>query len=286
MDTTMESISMTVWHAEYQERMDGWKLLETVLHLVDVQATYSDFERSTVLTVTHKTIIVENPVRSSRSNDILAHIHSLSLNKIAELKSIQVNRSICADSITEVMTVKHILDEIEQGGFKQIAAIVYAVITKFPISSATVRSCANCKQMLFNRTECESVSCVDMDFNGPKFIEKFYMNVSLTDHSGTLNCRITDTYGKQIFGRSAQELKATQEDDLNKIDQRYNLERFAIKVVVRPTSNKKHSAEIVSIESHHPDAMEKALKIWKHNQRNSQRKHNFLLINIYEDYYF
>lgn len=182
----MESISMTVWHTEYQERMEDWEPLKTVLQLVDVHAKYSDFEQSPALTVISKTIIVENPVESSRSNDILAYIHGLSPEKMAELKSIQVKRLISAASITEVMSVKHILDEITQGGAKVVAAIVYAVITKFEISSASTKTCANCKRFLFGYSaECANAACAEKEFNGPKQIDRFFMKVSLADHSGT-----------------------------------------------------------------------------------------------------
>ncbi|XP_055306191.1 protein hold'em [Sitodiplosis mosellana] len=262
MDMTTESISMTVWHAEYQERMDQWKPLETVLHLVDVRAEYSEFERSTVLSVTSKTIIVENPMYSSRSNEILVYLHELDAEKFNELKSNQPKAVVNAATIKDVMTVKGILNAIERDPSKEISAIVYGVITKFDITSGVVKSCVHCKRMLLrNRNECGTASCETSTTNGPRYIDKIFMAVSVADHSGTLNCRINDEYAVNILGHTAQQLKALPDDDVNAIFENFMLQRFAVKMIVRPKSQTEYFASILSIATEPPKDVAKALKL-------------------------
>lgn len=261
MDTTMSSISMTVWHADYLERMDHWTPLETILHLVDVRAEYSEFERATVLSLMPKTIIVENPTHSSRSNEILALIHTMSLDKIEELKTNELKPGIDVAAIKEVMSVRRILNALERDQGKDIAAIVYGVITKFDINAALVRICANCRRMLpGNDTECKNESCAAMEFNGPKYFDRFYMAVSVTDHSGTLDCRITDEHGKHILGHTAQQVKDMSEEQLQIMFNAFNLKRLCIKVIARSKAETKYSANIVSIQFEEPYVMAQALK--------------------------
>lgn len=248
---------MTVWHPDYQQRMDQWKPLETILQLVDVRFEYSTFERSTVLSITSRTIIIENPVNSSRSSEILAYIHELSLDKISALKNNYEKSSIPGAAIKDVMSVKRIRVEIERDPTKEIAAIVYGVITKFDINAATVRTCAHCKRLIRGRSEC---GCDLTQKDGPRYVEKFYMAVSIADHSGTLNCRIVDEYAQQTIGYSAQELKPMTEDSIDAIFNKFILERFAVKVIVRPKSQTEYFASIVSIETHHPSDVATALK--------------------------
>lgn len=267
MDQTVDSMIMTVWHADYHDRMEDWKPFQTILHLIDVRAEYSDFERTTTLTLTSKTIIIENPSNSTRNLELQAYIQLLSEDQIEALKSAQSNATIDLDAITEVFTVKRILDQIERrdgnGGTNDIAAIVYAVITKFDIDSALIKSCVHCKRFLTrNSDQCEHEACKNamMTVDGPKFIERIYMAVSIADHSGTLNCRMMDEYATQFFGYSAAELKALPEQEIDALFQRYILQRFAVKVIVKRKSTNEYFASVLSIENVRSADMAAALK--------------------------
>ncbi|XP_031636680.1 protein hold'em-like [Contarinia nasturtii] len=259
MDRTTELVSMVVWNPEYQARMELWKPMETILQLVDIRFEYSSFERSTVLSITSRTIIIENPANSSRSNEIMAHIHSISVEKYNELKS-NKQKSIGPDAIKDVMSVHRIRDEMERDPTKEIAAIVYGVITKFDINAAIVKSCVNCKKLLLNRNECGMPNCDSIQSNGPRYVDKVYMAVSVTDHSGTLNCRIVDEHAQHILGHSAQGLKSMAEDDVDAIFNKFILERFAVKLIVRFKSKTEYFASIVSIETHNSHDVAEVLK--------------------------
>lgn len=257
----MDSMLMTVWHSDYQERMEQWKPLETILHLVGVRAEHSDFERSTVLSVTTKTIIVENPIQSSRVNELMVYIHTLDEEKFNKLKNHQQKSVVDVAAIRGVMTVKRILDAIERDPTKEIAAIVYGVITKFDINGAVVKSCVHCKRFLFrNRNECGTASCDVVQTNGPRYINKVFMAVSMADHTGTLNCRISDEYAVNILGHTAQQLKELSEDDVDAIFNKFILQRFAVKMIIRPKSQTDYFANILSIDTQPANQMAHALK--------------------------
>lgn len=265
MDTTVDAMMMTIWHADYHERMDHWKPFETVLHLVDIRAEYSSFERATTLTSISKTIIIENPSKSTRCMELLVHIQMLTEDQLELLKLTQSTAPIDLDAITEVFTVKRILDHFERdgnGGAKESAALVYGVITKFGINSATIKSCVHCKRFFTrNRNQCENEACNAMTVaDGPKYMERIYMAVSIADHSGTLNCRMMDEYATQILGYSADELKSLPEEEIDAIFERFILQRFAIKVIVKQKSANEYFANVLSIENVRSADMAAAMK--------------------------
>lgn len=267
MDSTADTMMMTIWYADYHERMDHWKPFETVLHLVDIRAEYSSFECTTALTCISKTIIIENPSKSTRCMELLAYLETLSEDQFELLKLTQSTGTIDLAAITEVFTVKRILDQLERDGngcVKEIAALVYGVITEFGINSATIKSCVHCKRFFTrNRDHCENEICNAKAVNdGPKYIERIYMNVSIADHSGTLNCRMVDEYAAQLLDHSAAELKSLSEDEIDAIFDRFILQRFAVKVIVKQKVKdaKQYFANVLSIENIRSADMAAAMK--------------------------
>lgn len=262
MDSTADAMTMTIWYADYHDRMDQWKPFETILHLVDVGANYSDFERTTALTLTSKTIIIENPTPSIRSMELLAYIQMLTDDQLELLKQVQSTAAIDLAAITEVFTIKRILDQLERddnGGPNEIAALVYGVITKFGINSATIKCCVHCKRFLTrDREQCENEACTATD-GEPNYTERIYMAVSFADHSATLDGRMMDENAMKLLGYSGGELKSLPEEEIDAIFERFILQRFAIKVIVRRKSPNEYFANVLSIENIHSDELAAAL---------------------------
>lgn len=257
----MELIVLTVWQSDYYPLMDAWKPLVTILHLVDVRAEFSSFERATVLSMTPKTIIIENPTQSSRYGELLAHIHCLSIDKYNELKQVQPKNAIDPATIKEVMSVRRILHEIDRDPSKDVQAIVYGVITKFNIDAALVKACAHCNRFLArNQDECGNRNCALIETDDPRIAIKVYMPISIADHSGTLNGHINDENAQKILGHTAQELKLLPEATIDDIYSRFILNRFEIKVVIKPKSQTEYSANVLSIEEQDPNVIAVAMK--------------------------
>lgn len=82
---------------------------------------------------------------------------------------------------TEVYTIKRILDQLERddnGGAKEIAALVYGVITKFDDNSVFIKCCIHCKRVFTrNRYQCENEACGTMlvPDDGPNYTERIYV---------------------------------------------------------------------------------------------------------------
>lgn len=267
MDATVDAITMTVWHTGYHDRMDRWQPFETILHLVDVSASFSDFERTTSLTLTSRTIIIENPTNSTRSMELQVYLQMLSEHQLDVLKQAHSTAAIDEASITEVYTVKRILDQLERddhsGGTKGIAALVYGVITKFGINSAIVKCCAHCNRFLTrDRDRCANETCNAMAVTngGPHYTDRIYMPVSFADHSGTLNGRMMDEHAEHLLGYSGAELKLMPEEEIDSIYEQYILQRFAIKVIVKGKSSTEYFANILTIERVDSDDLAAALK--------------------------
>lgn len=266
MDSTVDEMTLTVWSPDYHGLMDQWKPFKTILHLVDVGANFSDFERTTALALTSKTIIIENPTNSTRCMELLAHIQSLSEDQIELLKQAQPTVAIDLASITEVFTIQRIMDQLERddnGGTKEIAALVYGVITKFGINSATIKCCIHCKRFFArNRDQCENAACNAMPVpdGGPNYTERIYMAVSFADHSATLDGRMMDENAVQLLGHSGAELKSLPEEEIDAIFERFILQRFAIKVIVKRKSANDYFVNVLSIEPVHSDDLAAAMK--------------------------
>lgn len=263
MDSTVETMTMTIWYADYHDLMEQWKPFRTVLHLIDVGANYSDFERATALTLTSRTIIIENPTRSTRSMELLAYIQMLSEDHLKLLRQAQPTAVIDLAAITEVYTIKRILDQLDNSNVKEIAAVVYGVITKFGINSAVIKCCVHCKRFFTrNRDQCENEACNTMlvPDDGPNYTERIYMAVSFADHSGTLDGRMMDENAQQLLGHSGAELRSLPEEQIDAIFERYILQRFAIKVLVKRKAANEYFANILSIENIQSDELTAALR--------------------------
>lgn len=56
-------MTLTIWHNDWISRAQQfWQPMKTVLHLIDVKVSYSDFYKSSILGLTSKSLIYENPV--------------------------------------------------------------------------------------------------------------------------------------------------------------------------------------------------------------------------------
>lgn len=272
MDTTKNSMPLIIWSPEYQQMADKWISMQTILHLVDVFFEYSEYDRSHILTLNSRSILIENPIRSSRSNSLLAHIHGLPAAEIDELKGVQpkVNAIDAVDlnAITEVMTAGKILRRIDDGTGTDFTVKFYGVITKFDIDSSfgrdpIIKCCIHCDRYLGKNQKCDNVYCIPKLGNGRDYIEKYSVTLNVTDHSGTLvNCRISDEYATVLFGCSASEFKQLPESRIDDIKNEYHLERVVIKMIVKPKSRTDYAVNVLNIGSESPRTMAMQMKIY------------------------
>lgn len=272
MDTTKHSMPLIIWSPEYQQMADKWISMQTILHLVDVLFEYSEYDRSHILTLNSRSILIENPIQSSRSNSLLAYIHGLPIDQFVELKGVQQKMNaidaVDLDAITEVMTTEKILRLIDDGTGTDFTVKFYGVITKFDIEpgfgrNPIIKCCIHCDRYLVKNQKCDNVYCIPRLGNGQDYVEKFSIALNVSDHSGTLvNCRISNEYATTLFGCSAIEFKQQSDSRINDIKNEYYLERVVIKMIVKPKGRTDYAVNVLNIGAELPRIMAKQMKIY------------------------
>lgn len=239
MDESNGGVMLTIWGGDYVHRAQDWKPMETILHLVDVVADYSNFSKCVTLTLAKRSIIIEDPVSSARSHSLKNYVLNGSLPRLLDISGgsdIQVDLS----TITNVMSIHKIRDLCDAvDGEEQFTALVYAVITKFEIdlNNAYSKYCTKCNRLLKPQLiSCEDPNCI-MQLAGttdPIISEKFNVLVNLSDHTGSLvNCRLMDSYAANVLGHNITEYKNLSENEIEIIRSKYMLERYAVKILVK-----------------------------------------------------
>lgn len=244
MDTSMESMKMTLWSQDDCVRADKWKPLETILHLVDVRCSYSTFDRSMVLQMAGATIVIENPMHSSRVQPLREYIARIpvEVKNSWAAETPNADRQIDLSTITEVMSVQKIKD-LAMNSDRPFTAVVYAVITELHHDPTGLRRpiqryCLHCNQFIPSTSEyCSKHTCRVMAGPGKNYVDKFDIRMNLSDHSGTLkNCHMYDNYAAHFVSFQLDEYVNLPASAIDQIYWLHMLERRAIKVLVKRTS--------------------------------------------------
>lgn len=271
MDNTLDTMKITFWNKECIERAEKWVSLKTILHLVDVRSTYSVFEQATVLVVTRRTIITENPIQSSRATALLEYIKKLPKAYFDKLLIQPSNKNHCFADIKDVMTVQKIFDQFEINKNNEFTAILYGVITKLEIDPHSSRSpiikyCIHCNRYIQQNTEyCTNERCLMQLSAGKNFAEKFDIVVDLSDHSGTLNnCHLTEQNAINFLRYTIDDYKKLSEQEIEQFKWTYLLDRFAAKVHVKrgKASPTNMFISIVELTDANPEIIAENLKIY------------------------
>lgn len=271
MDSTCNGTMLTFWGNEYIQRANDWSPMVTILHLISVGAAFSDFNKRVGLTMRSKTIITENPVQSSRVNALMEYIIGLSDDDVNSLEPIEKPNytGVNLNEIKEVMNVRKIIslgDKIDESG-GEFTAISYAVITKFQIDSgfgAISKQCISCRKFLRgNNLCCENDNCKAKFLKenvSEQFVRKFFVSIDVSDHTGTLNCHLTDSYAEKVLQCSVEQFLTSDEEFINELKSKFLLNRFALKLLIKQkTPTAKMFASILDI--YETDPLEMASKI-------------------------
>lgn len=245
MDESMESIKMTLWAKDECARADKWQPLQSILQLVDVRCYYSAFDRAMVLQMVGATIIMENPLQSSRAAALRNYISKIPTEvqaKLLDARSDREAKTIDLDAIKDVMTVQKI-KELVSNSSVDFTAVLYAVITALEIDPTTrrrpvIRHCLHCNQYMAKDKEyCSEEKCLRKLVAGKNYVEKFDICMNLSDHTGTLNyCHMYDKYAAKFLNYELDDYLHLPEQLFEEIHWLHMLERRAIKVLVKRKS--------------------------------------------------
>lgn len=273
MDSTNKAVLLTLWNNEYIQRANDWRPLQTVLHLVDARKTYSDFHKTIVLTMNARTIITEDPVQSSKSKNLMEFICGLSQEKLTDLSTLEKRNSslINLEDINTVMTVQKIIglrDKIDEPE-DQFTALIYAVITNFDIGMGfdpISRYCVLCNKILIrsNSGSCENEIC-KAKFETENIVErelkKFNIAISVSDGTGTLNCRLTDQYAANVLKCSVAEFSHFDEKTIDELREKYLLARFSMKLLIKRKTMLRKAGFLMVLDIFETDPEEVAANI-------------------------
>lgn len=229
---------------------------------LDVRAEYSQYDRANVLTIDYRTIITENPTNSQRANDLL--VYARDHKTLQQIAAKRTGDDENVDQITEVMTVQKVLDQLTHG-VSRVAVIIFGVLSKFETdpefgASPVVKACSNCNRYLANtRMQCTEVGCVAAQASA---VDRFRILAWISDHTGTISCRINDEYANSLLKFNATAFKQLPESMIEQIKKRFVLQRFAIKVIVKPKQNSDYTASIVAITPTDPSEIAANLRTY------------------------
>lgn len=255
LDASMESMKMTLWSRDDCERADKWIALKTILHLVDVQCTFSTYDRAMILQVAGATIITENPIQSSRVKALRDYIKTIP-SDVQSKWSAQASADgapIDLNTITDVMSVQKIKDQAKKSE-REFTALLYGVITELDLDPTVNRrlvrrTCLHCNRYMSSSQEyCAEESCVQKSVPGKNYTEKFDIRLNVSDHTGTLsNCHMYDKYAIAFLNCDLNEYLRLPETAFEQINWLHMLERRAIKVLVKPKSDQTPFVNVLDI---------------------------------------
>lgn len=257
LDTSMESIKLTLWSRDLCERADKWKPLETILHLIDIGCFYSAYDRMMTLQVVASTILTENPRQSSRAKVLREYIAKIPIEVKTKWSTEEhiVGETIDLDTITEVMSVQKIKD-LAANSDREFTAVLYAVITELDLDPTSHRlpirrTCLHCHQFMTSNSEyCSKETCVQKSLPGKNYVDKFDIRMNLSDHSGSLNyCHMYDRYAAIFVNFELDEYLRLPETAFEQIYWLHMFERRAIKVHVKCRSNNTPFVQVLDIDA-------------------------------------
>lgn len=203
----------------------------------------------------------------------MAYVYTLDAEEYQKLTKIPRKSTdvVNIDEIKEVMTIKKILNRVKDGIDNQLGVVVYGVVTKFEIDpnydqSPFIKCCVICNRFLQKGCDvCTNTVCANellSTASTTSFIEKFNILIWISDHTGTLVCRINDDYAKTLLNHTVAELKLLSETAIEEIKNRYFLQRFAIKLVVKSKQQSEYLANVVEIVTLNPSDMAVGLRTY------------------------
>lgn len=157
------------------------------------------------------------------------------------------------------MCVRHLYDlgQTENINEEQVSAILYAVVTKYDIdgssqSGIVKKRCQNCNRYVPILNEfCDNEDCQIANFDqtlSDQFDYYYDIHISLSDHSGTINCRILKEYAEKLIGCPAKDFMNLDEKRKTEIKLKLIMERCRVKVVLRRKSVLRSTMTIIVLE--------------------------------------
>ncbi|XP_068155610.1 protein hold'em [Drosophila tropicalis] len=256
-----DGMIFTIWQPEWIRRSQYWQPRKTILYLIDVRTSYSEFYGSTVLTHSSCSLIYENP--QSPGDDLK---NLLNFAAVTPLKSFDFlaqtdsNSLPSAEEIRNQMTVKQIYaraeGDLRDAATEQFTTVLYAMVTKFDIDGLAMiinKKCKACHRLIpGNRSDCENESCqleFSLCYSGVRYAHFFNINLHLSDHTGTLiEARLAGVVAEHVLGLNAETFQVLLDREKSKLKWQYLLKYFEVKLLIRKQAAMRRNLSAIIID--------------------------------------
>ncbi|KAH8367893.1 hypothetical protein KR084_003926 [Drosophila pseudotakahashii] len=273
-----EGMLLSVWQPDWIRRAQQWEPRRTVLHVVDVRVSFSDFHRCPVLSHSNCTLICEHPQAAGEDCRLLlafaatVPLKSFDGSAQAELDNLPAGQTsrilyyvhilsglLVAASIQAQMTVRQIYSraegELQDASSIQFTAVLYGMVTKFDLDgfASHVNRNTVCQRLIpQNQEDCAGEAC-QMEFlvgsEGPRYTSHFNINIQLSDQTGTLiETRLAGSPAERILGLRAEDFEQLAERDKGQLKWRFLLKYFEARLLVKKPAGMRKNLMVVVVD--------------------------------------
>ncbi|XP_016997622.2 protein hold'em [Drosophila takahashii] len=256
-----EGMLLSIWQPDWIRRAQQWEPRGTVLHLVDVRVSYSDFHRCPVLAHSNCTLICEQPQAAGEDcRLLLAFAATVPPQSFDGSAQAELDNLPAASSIQAQMTVRQLYSraegELQEASAIQFTAVLFGMVTKFDLDGLAChvnRKCTVCLRLIpKNREDCAGEAC-QMEFvlgsNGPRYTSHFNINIHLTDQTGTLiETRLAGGPAERILGIRAEDFEQLAEGDKSQLKWRFLLKYFEARLLVKKPAGMRKNLVVVVVD--------------------------------------
>ncbi|EDW66183.2 protein hold'em [Drosophila virilis] len=258
-----DGMVFTIWHPDWIRRAQYWQPRKTLLHLIDVRLSHSQFYGCPVLSLASCTLIYEQPLpQSVECQALLTFAASTPLQTYDIFAQTDLEQLPAAEHIQTQMSVRQIYaraeGELQDATSEHFTAVLYALVTKFDLdglAASISKKCKACNRLIPNsRSDCDNESCLlefSLGHSGAHFEHFFNINIHLSDQTGTLlETRLSGGVAEHLLGLKADAFPQLPEPKKTELKWRFLLKYFEVKLLVRkPAAMRKNLAvSVVDME--------------------------------------
>ncbi|KAH8284409.1 hypothetical protein KR018_000747 [Drosophila ironensis] len=256
-----EGMLLSMWQGDWIRRARAWRPLHTILHLVDVRVSYSEYHRCPVLAHAGCTLICEDPQAAGeecrRLREFAGSLPRCSYDGSAPA---DLDNLPAATTIQAQMTVKQIYcrseGELADASLGQFTAVLYGLITKFDLDglcSNIGRKCCLCQRHISrNLEECANDACqmeFSLHFEGKRCHSYFNINIQVSDQTGTLvEARLAGKPAERVLGIQATEFEHLTDGQKSTLKWRYLLKNCETRLLVKKPAGLRKSPVVLVVD--------------------------------------
>ncbi|XP_017034775.1 protein hold'em [Drosophila kikkawai] len=256
-----EGMLFSIWQADWIRRAQRWQPRHTVLHLVDVRVSHSDYHRCPVLSHSNGTLVCEDPQAAGLDcSRLLAFAATQPVKSFDGYAHTELDNLPTAASIRSQMTVRQIYSraegELQDASQDQFTAVLYGMVTKLDLDGFVPnisRKCTVCQRPIPRGLEdCATEAC-HIEFllgnDGPRTNRYFNINIHFSDQTGSLlEAHLAGNPAERILGLEADNFDQLTEREKSNLKWRFLLKYFEARLLVKKPAGMRRNLVVVVVD--------------------------------------